>query len=243
MQEDTIDLDHFLIKTNETSKVLESILYVISTPIGNLDDISFRALHILQKVNFILAEDSRVSGILLKKYNIKARVFSYFSRSENQKLDFIIEKLLNSESAALISDAGTPCISDPGSILVNECIKNNIKVISVPGASSITHSLVLSGYDINKFYFQGFLPVKKSRNKTLYELKNIRIPIVIFESKYRIRETLKDFLEVFGNKEVNIFRELTKKFEEVISGRIKEVLSQGKFINKGEFTIVINNSK
>jgi 16S rRNA (cytidine1402-2'-O)-methyltransferase len=207
-----------------------------------MDDISFRALNIMKKVNFILAEDSRVSGILLKHYNIRTRIISYYSKTENQKLDFIIEKLSNGESGALISDAGTPCISDPGSILVNECIKNSIKVISVPGASSITHSLVLSGYDINTFYFHGFLPSKKGRNKTFSELKIIKMPIVIFESKYRIKETLKDCLNVFGNKEISIFRELTKKFEEVISGRLKDVLTEGKFINKGEFTLVIKNT-
>ncbi|HEY5536136.1 MAG TPA: 16S rRNA (cytidine(1402)-2'-O)-methyltransferase [Ignavibacteria bacterium] len=241
MKEDLIDLNHFLEKTEDLNNVSALRLYVISTPIGNLDDISFRALNILQRVNFILAEDSRVSGILLKKYNIRTKVISYFSRSENQKLDLIISKLLNGESAALISDAGTPCISDPGSILVNECIKNSICVIAVPGASSITNSLILSGYNIDKFYFHGFLPVKKGRNKTFGELKNIKMPIVIFESKYRIKETLKDCLTVFGNKEISIFRELTKKFEEAISGRLKDVLTKGKFINKGEFTLVINN--
>ena len=242
MSEKTIDIDHFIDKTDIISNIKESTLYIISTPIGNMDDISFRALNIMKKVNFILAEDSRVSGILLKHYNIRTRMISYFSKTENQKLDFIIEKLSNGESGALISDAGTPCISDPGSILVNECIKNNIKVISVPGASSITHSLVLSGYDINKFYFHGFLPSKKGRNKTFGELKNIKMSIVIFESKYRIKETLKDCLTVFGNKEISIFRELTKKFEEVISGRLKDVLTEGKFINKGEFTLVIKNT-
>jgi 16S rRNA (cytidine1402-2'-O)-methyltransferase len=242
MQEDSINLNHYLKKTENLNKVSSSELYVISTPIGNLDDISFRALNVLQRVNFILAEDSRVSGILLKNYNIRTKVISYFSRSENQKLDFVINKLLNGESAALISDAGTPCISDPGSILVNECIKNNIHVISLPGASSITHSLVLSGYNINKFYFHGFLPMKKSRNKTFGELKNIKMPIIIFESKYRIKETIKDCLEVFGNKEICICRELTKKFEEVINGRLKDILTEGKFINKGEFTLVIKNT-
>jgi len=242
MSEKTIDIDHFIDKTVDCYHIAKSVLYIISTPIGNMDDISFRALNILSKVNFILAEDSRVSGILLKHYNIRTRIISYFSRSEYQKLDFIIDKLSNGESGALISDAGTPCISDPGSILVNECIKNNIKVLTIPGASSVTHSLVLSGYEIDKFYFHGFLPAKKGRNKTFSELKNIKMPIVIFESKYRIKETLKDCLMVFGNKEISIFRELTKKFEEVISGKIKEVLSDGKFINKGEFTLVIKNT-
>ncbi len=242
MSEKTIDIDHFIDKTDVISIVKESTLYIISTPIGNMDDISFRALNIMKKVKFILAEDSRVSGNLLKHFNIRIRIISYYSKTENQKLDFIIEKLSNGESGALISDAGTPCISDPGSILVNECIKNNIRVISVPGASSITHSLVLSGYDINTFYFHGFLPSKKGRNKTFSELKNIKMPIVIFESKYKIKETLKDCLTVFGNKEISIFRELTKKFEEVISGRLKDVLTEGKFINKGEFTLVIKNT-
>jgi 16S rRNA (cytidine1402-2'-O)-methyltransferase len=236
-----VDLEHFIEKTDILAKKSEPIMYIISTPIGNLDDISFRTLNVLNKVNFILAEDSRVSGNLLKHYNIKTRIISYFSRSENTKLDFVIEKLLNGESGALISDAGTPCISDPGSILVNECIKNNIKIISIPGASSITHSLVLSGFNIDKFYFQGFLPSKKGRNKTFQELKNIIMPIVIFESKYRIKETLKDCLNVFGNKEISISRELTKKFEEIISGRIKDIISNSKLINKGEFTLVINN--
>jgi len=235
-----INIDYLLDKTKDLSEIKRSTLYLVSSPIGNIEDISFRAIHILKSVDIILAEDTRVTGILMKKYEIKNKIISFFSRIENDKLDFVIDILKKGNSAALISDSGTPLISDPGSRLVSRCLKEGIKIISVPGASSVINSIVLSGINSKKFYFQGFIPVKKSRNKTIEEFKNIKLPVIIFESKYRIFHTLKDILSHLGNVELIIARELTKKFEQVIQGRVKEILNKKDFINKGEFVIIIN---
>jgi 16S rRNA (cytidine1402-2'-O)-methyltransferase len=235
-----VNIEYILNKTKELSKVEKGTLYLVSSPIGNIEDISFRAIYILNSVNMILAEDTRVTGFLLKKYGIKNKVLSYFSRIENDKLDFVIENLKTGNAIALISDSGTPLISDPGSRLVSKCIEEGIKVMSVPGANAIMQSLVMSGVNSNNFYFQGFIPVKKSRNKTFEEFTKIKMPILIYESKYRIYHTLRDILTHLGNVEVIISRELTKKFEQVINGKVKEILNNKNFISKGEFTIIIN---
>lgn len=222
--------------------VASNTLYIVSTPIGNLEDISFRALYVLKNVNLIACEDTRKTGILLKHYGIRNELTSYFSHNEQNKIEYIIERLRNGDSAAIVSDAGTPCISDPGSILVSECIKQEINVISIPGASSVIHSLVLSGFKIKKFYFQGFLPQKKGREKTFSELAKIKALLVIFESPFRVIRTLEDIHKFLGNKEISIGRELTKMFEEEIRGKVKEILDRkNKFKTKGEFVIVVNN--
>ena len=166
------------------------VLYVVATPIGNLEDISFRALHIFKNVDFVAAEDTRVSGNLLHLYGISKKLLSYYSRVESSKTNFIIDELKSGKSVALISDAGTPCISDPGNILINNCIADNIEMVSIPGASSLIHSLILSGFESKNFYFQGFLP-HKGRENLFNGLKNIRMPIIIFESKFRIKKTIK----------------------------------------------------
>lgn len=220
----------------------KSTLYLVSSPIGNIEDISFRALHILKKADIVLAEDSRVTGFLLKKYGIQKKIVSYFSRIENKKLDFVIESLKKGNVVALISDSGTPVISDPGSILVRKCIEEGINVVSIPGASSLIQGFVLSGFQKDNFFFQGFIPVKKSRNKTFEEFKKIKMPIVILESKYRIINTLKDILLFLGNVEIIIAREMTKKFEQVLRGKVKDILNKENFISKGEFVIVINKN-
>lgn len=222
--------------------VAPSTLYIVSTPIGNLEDISFRALHVLKNVNLIACEDTRKTGILLKHYGIRNELTSYFSHNENVKVEYIIERLQNGDSVAVVSDAGTPCISDPGGILVSECVKQGINVISIPGASSVIHSLVLSGFKIKKFYFQGFLPQKKGHEKTFTELLKIKALLVIFESPFRVMRTLEDIHKFLGNKEIAVCRELTKMFEEEIRGKVKEILDRkNKFKTKGEFVIVINN--
>ncbi|HEX2787881.1 MAG TPA: 16S rRNA (cytidine(1402)-2'-O)-methyltransferase [Ignavibacteria bacterium] len=228
--------------------VARSTLYIVSTPIGNLEDISFRALHVLKNVNLIACEDTRKTGILLKHYGIRNELTSYFSHNENVKIEYIIERLQNGDSVAVVSDAGTPCISDPGGILVNECVRQGINVISIPGASSVIHSLVLSGFKIKKFYFQGFLPQKKGREKTFTELSKIKALLVIFESPFRVMRTLEDIHKFLGNKEIAICRELTKMFEEEIRGKVKDFVGENtnkdgknKFKTKGEFVIVINN--
>ena len=224
-------------------KVEAGCLYIVSTPTGSMEDISFRAVYVLKNVDFIASEDTRVTGVLLKHYGIETKQVSYFARVESRKLDEIIIRLKEGKSAALVSDAGTPCISDPGNMLVSKCIDEGIDVVSIPGASSLIHSLVLSGFSLNRFYFQGFLPQKKGRQKTLEELADIKMPIVIFESKHRIYKTLKEVLNRFGNKEVSVSRELSKKFEQTINGRVKDLLDGNKIKLKGEFVIIINNGK
>jgi 16S rRNA (cytidine1402-2'-O)-methyltransferase len=222
--------------------IAHGTLYIVATPIGNLEDISFRALNVLKNVNLIACEDTRKTGILLKHYGIRNQLTSYFSHNEQVKVDHIIERLQSGDSVAIASDAGTPCISDPGSILVSECIRQGINVISIPGASSVIHSLVLSGFKIKKFYFQGFLPQKKGREKTFTELSKIKALLVIFESPFRIMRTLEDIHKFLGNKEIAICRELTKMFEEEIRGKVKEILDRNsKFKTKGEFVVIINN--
>jgi 16S rRNA (cytidine1402-2'-O)-methyltransferase len=221
--------------------VEKGCLYIVATPIGNLDDISFRALYVLKNVDYIASEDTRVTGVMLKEYGINAKQISYFAQVESKKLDEIVDKLKEGNSIALVSDAGTPCISDPGAMLVSRCVEEGINVVSIPGASSMVHSLVVSGFDFGRFYFQGFLPQKKGRQGILEELKDVKMPIVIFESKYKIMKTLEDLLKVMGNREVSISRELTKKFEDTTRGRIKDILGlKNNFKLKGEFVIVVN---
>jgi len=223
-------------------EVRKGVLYIVSTPIGNMEDISFRALFFLRNVDLIAAEDTRVTINLLRHYGIKNKIISYYAKVEFSKVESILTELENDKSVALVSDAGTPCISDPGNILVSECIEREIEIVSIPGASSLIHSLILSGFPNERFYFQGYLPQKKGREKTLNELKHEKMTLIIFESKYRIRKTLNDCLKVFGNKEISIGRELTKKFEENVRGRLKEINSKKNFKEKGEFVIVINNN-
>lgn len=222
-------------------KTEKGVLYVISTPIGNFEDISFRALFMLENVDLIACEDTRVTGNLLSHFGIRTKMISYYATVEENKLDYLINELKNDKSVALVSDAGTPCISDPGSILVSKCIEEGIEVYSVPGASSIVNALVLSGFPTEKFYFQGFLPQKKGREKTFNELKNIRQTIIIFEAKYRIKKMLNECKKYFGNKEVAVCRELTKKFEQVTRGYIKDINPET-IKEKGEFVVVINNN-
>lgn len=218
----------------------KSTLYVVSTPIGNLEDISFRALYVLKNVDMIATEDTRVAQILLNHYGIKQKLVSYYSQVENSKLDYITGFINEGNSVALISDAGTPCISDPGSILVNKCIEEGIKVVAIPGASSLIHALVLSGFKNDKFYFHGFLPQKKGREKTFTEFKNIKENIILFESKFRIKKTILELAKHLGNKEIVIGREMTKKFEEIYRGRLRDI-NPNSIKEKGEFVLVINN--
>ena len=216
-------------------------LYIVSTPIGNLEEISFRAIEILRKCDFIACEDTRHSGILLKHFGINTKMISYYSNVEARKTDFIIQLLKEGKTGALISDAGTPCISDPGGILVKRCLSEEIRVVSVPGSSSLIHALIMSGFPSNKFYFQGFLPQKKGRKTLIDELKNKRMLLIIFESPFRIRKTLTELGNAFGNKPAAVSRELTKKFEQTIRGGLKE-LAQTRFPEKGEFVLIINNN-
>lgn len=222
-------------------EVRKESLYIVSTPIGNLEDISFRAIDVLKKVDMIASEDTRITNFLLQQYDIKNKSISYHSNVETTKVELFMNHLKNGMSIALVSDAGTPCISDPGNILVSRCIEDGIEVYSIPGCSSLIHSLIVSGFSTKRFYFQGFLPHKKGRLNILRELSQIRMTIIIFESPFRIYKTLAEIHEVFGNREISVSRELTKKFEQTIRDSVKDLLDKQLKI-KGEFVIVINNN-
>ncbi|MFI5236851.1 MAG: 16S rRNA (cytidine(1402)-2'-O)-methyltransferase [Ignavibacteriales bacterium] len=218
-------------------------LYIVSTPIGNLKDITLRAIETLNEVDFILCEDTRVSSILLKHYNVIKQLISFNAVSETKKIPVIIERLLLGQSYALISDSGTPAISDPGIRLVSESIKNGIEVISIPGATALIAALTISGLPTDSFVFEGFLPQKKGRQKKLKELSSVERTIVLYESSHRITKLIDQLVEYFPERYVVVCRELTKKFEESWRGypaELKEKLEEK--IIKGEFVVVIANS-
>lgn len=217
-------------------------LFVVSTPIGNLEDITFRAVRILREVDFICAEDTRTSRVLLSHYAIRKPLFSLHAYSSPQKVQTILGKILHGNSAALISDAGTPGISDPGWSLIRACIDAKVNVIPIPGPSSLLASLVGSGFPMHRFQFFGFLPLKKGRKKLLQTFRDQPGTIVFFESPHRITRTLFDLTEVLSSSvKIVIARELTKIHEEFIRGSLGEIqqkLSLGKPL-KGELTVLL----
>lgn len=217
-------------------------LHIVSTPIGNLKDITLRAIETLNEVDFILCEDTRVTSVLTKQYNIIKQLISFNAVSETKKIPMIIERLRNGQSYALVSDSGTPAISDPGIRLVSEAIKNGIEVISVPGATALIAALTISGLPTDSFVFEGFLPQKKGRQKKLDELTKEERTIVLYESSHRIDKLIDELVEYFPERYVVVCRELTKKFEETWRGypsELKEKLNEKTI--KGEFVIVIAN--
>tara|TARA_X000000368_G_C22704288_1_gene568152 strand:+ start:24 stop:674 length:651 start_codon:yes stop_codon:yes gene_type:complete len=216
----------------------------VPTPIGNLGDITFRAIETLKSVDIILAEDTRTSLKLLKHYKINSKIESYHMHNEHKKADSIINKISEGNTIALISDAGTPSISDPGFLLVRECIKNNIEVECLPGATALITALVISGLPSDKFLFEGFLPAKKGRTKRLKELSNEKKTIIFYESPHRILKTLKDFSDYFSpEKQVSVSREITKIYEETFRGTIEESIEHfEKNKPKGEFVIVLSTN-
>lgn len=218
------------------------LIYIVSTPIGNLKDITLRALEILKEADFIVCEDTRVTSILLKNYSIQKELVSMNAQTEGKKIPYIINRIIEGEKCTLVSDAGTPLISDPGNRLTSEAIKNNIKVVPVPGASALLAALTISGVLIDKFLFEGFLPNKKGRQKKLKELSAEKSTIVLYESTYRIEKLLNELNEYMPKRYVCICRELTKKFEEIRRGYPKELLdSFDKNVNKGEFVVIISS--
>lgn len=221
------------------------VLYVVPTPIGNLEDITFRAIKVLKDADFILAEDTRTSSVLLKHFDIKNALISYHKFNEHRVVKNIVDKISNSVSTALISDAGTPAISDPGFLLVRECIQNNIEVQCLPGATAFVPALVSSGLPNEKFCFEGFLPQKKGRMTRLKNLSTEHRTMVFYESPYRVTKTLTQFAEVLGeDREVSVSREISKIHEETIRGSLKEVLEHFAEIEpKGEFVIVVSGNK
>ena len=234
-------------KTFNKIKVESNILYIISTPIGNLGDISIRALKILSSLDIIFCEDTRITGKLLKNYSIKPKKLIIYNEQSNQKhRQFIIDKIKHSKNKiGLVSDAGTPLISDPGYKLVKECIKNTIKITHVPGASSLTSSLVLSGLPSHNFFFGGFL--EKSivkRKKQLKNALNLKFTSIWYESPNRLAETLKLIIELNNETSITVLRELTKLNEEVIIGKPSHIFEQisKRTKLKGEIVVVIYNN-
>lgn len=222
-----------------------SKLYVVPTPIGNLDDMTFRAINVLKTVDVILAEDTRTSGKLLKHFEITTTMQSHHMHNEHKTAASIIAKLQSGVTHALISDAGTPAISDPGFLLTRECIANNIPVECLPGATAFVPALVNSGLPNDKFVFEGFLPVKKGRQTRLKILAEESRTMIFYESPHKLLKTLNHFSDYFGStREVSVSRELTKLYEETIRGTVTEVIAH--FENKppkGEIVIIVSGNK
>ena len=216
-------------------------LYIVPTPIGNLEDITLRAIRVLKEVDLILAEDTRTSGKLMKHFEIETKMISHHLFNEHREVPQIIEKVLSGASVALISDAGTPGISDPGYLLIRECLKSGIEVECLPGATAFVPALVASGIPCDCFHFEGFLPQKKGRMTRLNELALIENTIVIYESPHRLVKALEEFSVHFGTeRKASVSRELTKLYEETKRGTIAELLEYFKTKTiKGEIVIVV----
>jgi len=215
-------------------------LYIVSTPIGNLKDITLRALETLEAVDFILCEDTRITSRLLNHYNISKKLISFNAVSEKKKIPNVIDRIKSGDNCALVSDAGTPAISDPGVRLVSEAIKEQIDVVPIPGTSAVITALTISGLPTDSFIFEGFLPQKKGRQKKLKNLAEEKRTIILYESTYRIKKLVDELNEFMPERYVVVCRELTKKFEETWRGfpnEIKDVIDEK--ISKGEFVIVI----
>lgn len=217
------------------------VLYVVPTPVGNLEDMTFRAIRILKEADVILAEDTRTSGILLKHFEIKNHLLSHHKFNEHRTVEGLVNRLLAGETVALISDAGTPAISDPGFLLVRECIKQGVEVQCLPGATAFVPALVSSGLPCEKFVFEGFLPQKKGRATRLDSLKEETRTMIFYESPYRLLKTLTQFAEVFGaDRSVSVCREISKLHEESVRGTLQDVMAH--FTQqepRGEIVIVL----
>lgn len=222
-----------------------SKLYLVPTPIGNLNDITFRAIETLKEVDYILAEDTRQTLKLLKHFNIEKKLVAHHQHNEHKTTERIINSLKNGETIALVSDAGTPAISDPGFLLTRECIKNDIDVETLPGATAFVPALVNSGFPCDKFVFEGFLPHKKGRQTRLNFLKEETRTIIFYESTHRLLKTLNQFGEFFGeDRLVSVSRELTKLHEETVRGTVKEVTEYyNNNVTKGEIVIVLHGAE
>jgi len=222
-----------------------ALLFLIPTPIGNLEDITLRAIRILKEVDLILAEDTRNTRVLLNHYQINNRIRSYHAHNEHKITDQVITELKKGIRIGLVTDAGTPGISDPGYLLVNSCIQNDIPFEILPGATSLIPALIKSGLPNDRFVFEGFLPHKKGRKTRLNALRSETRTMIFFESPHRLIRSLDEFQAVFEpTRKISVSRELTKKFEETIQGTIEEVLSNFKNRNvKGEIVIVLEGNR
>lgn len=216
-----------------------STLYLVPTPIGNFDDMTFRSVDVLKNVDIIYCEDTRVTKVLLSHFNINTPLKSYHIFNENSRCDEVLNNLKNGLNVALVSDAGLPCISDPGFLISKYVIENDYNVVSLPGASASLTALIASGLPNEKFYFNGFLNSKQSqRIKQLQQLVDKEETLIIYEAPHRIEETLKDIYQVFGNRNIVIARELTKKYEEYIRGSLEEIIQNVKDL-KGEIVLIV----
>ncbi len=220
-------------------------LFLVPTPIGNLEDMTFRAVKVLKEVDLILAEDTRTSGKLLKHFEIATHMHSHHMHNEHKTVENIVKRIQNGENIALISDAGTPAISDPGFLLTRACIENDIEIECLPGATAFVPALVNSGLPNDKFVFEGFLPVKKGRQTRLTFLAEETRTMIFYESPHKLLKTLNNFAEYFGeDRPISVSRELTKLYEETIRGTVSDLIEHfTKKDPKGEFVVVVGGKK
>lgn len=220
-------------------------LYVVPTPVGNMEDMTFRAIRILKEADLILAEDTRTSGILLKHYEIKNAMQSHHKFNEHQTVESIVNRIKGGQTVALISDAGTPGISDPGFLVVRECVRNGIEVQCLPGATAFVPALVSSGLPDERFCFEGFLPQKKGRMTRLNALKEETRTMIFYESPYRLLKTLTQFAEIFGaNRPISVCREISKIHEESVRGTLQEVIAHFTETEpRGEIVIILGGKE
>ncbi|MDD3481059.1 MAG: 16S rRNA (cytidine(1402)-2'-O)-methyltransferase [Patescibacteria group bacterium] len=212
-------------------------LYIVATPIGNLGDITLRAIETLKSVDVIACEDTRVTSKLLARHEIKKTLISYHQHSKAGRIDEIVRRLLAGDDIALVSDAGTPGMSDPGKSLIEKAIKEDIEIVPVPGPSTLATILSVSAFNLHEFVFLGFMPSKKGRQTKLKEIAGEKRPVILFESVHRIKKLMSELLEFVGDREIEVGRELTKKFETIYRGKISEV--KDKIVEKGEFVVII----
>ena len=222
---------------------MSGILYLVATPIGNLDDITFRAINILKSVDLIAAEDTRHTLQLLNHFEIKKPLISYYKETEKIKAEILINKLNEGKDIALVSDAGTPAISDPGEEVVKEAIKNGIKIVPIPGACALVNALIASGLNTREFIFLGFLPTNnKEKNEKIEEIKNENKTLIFYEAPHKIDNTLKILYQILGNRRVVLAREITKIHEEFIRGNLEELVEKEQN-NKGEYVIIVEGTE
>lgn len=226
------------------------MFYVVATPIGNLEDLTFRALRILKEVDFILCEDTRVTKKLLARYNIKMPTISYHQHSRLKKIDYILDLLGQGKNLALVSDAGTPAIADPGNKLVQKIIErfgSQVVITPIPGPSALTAAISVSGLPMGKFFFAGFPPTKTKRKKFFQEITDSKEPVIFYESPYRIKKTLNEIAFLSPKSRLVICNDLTKKFERIyrgtVDGAIKELAADNAFRPKGEFLVILEGKR